>query len=165
MPRRPWSRSGDTTERSVNTDRSTGARSNRPYVLDSSSDAARGEQSGVTMLQNPLRERLAMGVVATEHLRGRASEVYLSHVIMGNPRLCRGLPQFASSGRLPFAVFSGVGFDCTLVVRPLCVASNRPTSSSAGGDVFQKMVSSADCYNDLAGQTISPATWNTGDAP
>jgi hypothetical protein len=74
---------------------------------------------------------------ATELLLGRASEVYLSHVIIGNPRFCRGLPQFVNAGRLPFAVFSGVGFDGALVVRPLGGASNRPPSSSAGGDVLR----------------------------
>jgi hypothetical protein len=49
------------------------------------------------------------------------------------------------------------------------LASPLPESAQAGGGTcsvaHRTMVSTAGCSHDLAGQTISPATWTTGDAP
>jgi len=45
--------------------------------------------------------------------------VHEPHLNVVNPRLCRGLSKFDSSGSLPFVVFAVVGFDFAIAVRPL----------------------------------------------
>ena len=60
------------------------------------------------------------------------------NLIMVNPRLAGGLPKFDSSGSLPFVVFSVLGFDFAIAVRPLGGASNRKTSGFAGGYLLVK---------------------------
>jgi len=49
------------------------------------------------------------------------------------PGSAEGLSTLDSAGGLPFVVFSGVGFDLAIAVRPLQGASNRKTSGFAGG--------------------------------